>query len=89
MTAGPGSGLALLAVHVRREVPGHEHGEHRHHHLGLHLHNVLRKSVDPGPQSAGHGDPVLGVGNLLLLLLGLQHQVVVDAAGLDGVDQVD
>ena len=27
--------------------------------------------------------------NLLLLLLGLQHQVVVDAAGLDGVDQVD
>ena len=57
--------------------------------VGTDLHNILGQSVDPGAEPPGHGDAVLGVGDLVLVLLGGQHEVVVDGAGLDGVYQVD
>ena len=57
--------------------------------VGTNLHNILGQGVDPGAEPPGHGDAVLGVGDLVLVLLGGQHEVVVDGAGLDGVYQVD
>ena len=60
-----------------------------HHDNPAHLHNVLRQGVDPGPEPPGHRDPILGVGDLVLVLLRLEDQVVVYGAGLDGVDEVN
>ena len=53
-----------------------------------HLNNVLWKSIYPGSKPPGHGDPVLGVGDLHLAVA-LHHQVVVDAPWLDRVYEVD
>ena len=74
----------------RLDVCEHEAGVHRHHHLVLHLGDVLGQSVDRGADLPRHRDRVLGVAHALRLGPGAGgHRLVVDHAGLDHVDQVD
>ena len=61
--------LLGFAVHVGNVVPGHEARKHRHHHLGLHLRDVLGQSVDSGTNLTGHRNGVLGIRQIILIKL--------------------
>lgn len=47
------------AVSLSQAV-AHEAGKQRQHHLWVHLHQVVRQGVDPGPDLAGQGDGIPG-----------------------------
>lgn len=72
----------------RNVVPSHEAGEHSHHHLGLAVGNVFRKSVDAGSQLACHRDGVLGIGQPILIRGSSEHLAIIDASRIDGIHQV-
>jgi len=58
--------VLVHTVHVGHVVEGHHAGEDGHHHLGLHLGDVLGQGVDAGADLAGHGDGILGIGQVIL-----------------------
>lgn len=58
--------VLVHTVHVGHVVEGHHAGENGHHHFRLHLGDVLGQGVDTGADLAGHGDGILGIGQVIL-----------------------
>lgn len=58
--------MSGFGVHVGYVVPGHEAGEHCHHHLWFHFGDVFGQCVDASTDLACHGQSVLGVGGVVL-----------------------
>jgi hypothetical protein len=78
-----------FAVQAWDVIPSHKSSEDGHDHFLLDFSDVLRQGVDSGSDLARHGDGVLGVGQIVLVRVAFAHQIVVDGARLDAIDQID
>ena len=78
-----------FAVQAWDVIPSHKSSEDGHDHFLLDFSYVLRQGVDSGSDLTRHGDGVLGVGQIVLVRVAFAHQIVVDGARLDAIDQVD